>query len=255
MARINIEDSIYQDYRFIDLREKVGDHYKALGILISAWALAQKHYLTTVNDRSIPFNEWDRSPFGVILEVGLATKGNMGVKLCGSDKQFSWLLQRSNAGKTTKTTKKDKRPKTDVKRPLTVEQPLTLTPTLTPTPTPTLAPAPTGFPSTKIWESYRDAYLLRYGVEPVRNAKINSQIFQVGKRLGSDAIEVCKFFLTHNNSWYLQTSHSVDALLKNAESLHSEWQRGIQITQTKIRSFEKANQTQELIEKIKREGV
>ena len=56
VARINIEDSIFKDSRFIKLTIRMGDFHKALGALVHAWIVAQKWYLTP--ERMIPKSEW-----------------------------------------------------------------------------------------------------------------------------------------------------------------------------------------------------
>jgi hypothetical protein len=107
----------------------------------------------------------------------------------------------------------------------------------------------------QIWQSYFDAYRLRYGVDPVRNGRINGQIGQLGKRLGKDAIEVVKFYLRHSDGFYLKNCHSLGLCLKDAESLHSQWQRGIQVTNSKIKQYEKQNSIQETIDLLSQREV
>lgn len=100
MARINIEDDIYKDIRFITLIAKTGDVNTALGALVRAWSLAQKYYLDSETDRLIPKVEWKKQGMlDTILEVGLAEELENGIKVSGSEKQFAWLLQKSKAGK------------------------------------------------------------------------------------------------------------------------------------------------------------
>jgi len=98
LARINVEDSILKDNRFINLCIKLGDKDRAMGALIFAWILAQRWYLTP--DRMIPIKEWaDQSIPNEIIIVGLAEKIGDKVRMKGADKQFAWLIQRSQAGK------------------------------------------------------------------------------------------------------------------------------------------------------------
>jgi hypothetical protein len=101
MARINIEDSIYKDIRFTKLLLKCGSLDSALGALLRAWSLAQRYYLTET--RMIPISEWNRQEINnAIIDVGLAEKIGEFIRICGADNQFSWLLQKSEAGKKTK---------------------------------------------------------------------------------------------------------------------------------------------------------
>lgn len=93
--------------------------------------------------------------------------------------------------------------------------------------------------NSEIWESYKDAYFERYGVEPVRNASTNSKISQLASRLGTEAIQVVKFYLKHNESWYLKNTHEIGACLKDCESLRTQMVRDQPITSSLVRQFEK----------------
>jgi len=92
--------------------------------------------------------------------------------------------------------------------------------------------------SAQIWETYKTEYLRRYKTEPVRNASVNSKISQLAKRLGFDAVEVVKFFLTHNDQFYVKSMHSIGLCLANAEALHTQWKRGRAITGKDAKNFE-----------------
>lgn len=95
MARINIEDSLFKDKRWIRLIIKTGCEHKALGILCGAWILSQTHWLRY---RSIPEKAWPKD-FDVLIEVELATRRSDGtVYVKGSQKAFKWLDQRSESG-------------------------------------------------------------------------------------------------------------------------------------------------------------
>lgn len=91
----------------------------------------------------------------------------------------------------------------------------------------------------QVWNSYSIAFESRYGVKPTRNAKTNSQCKQLFERLGKDAIEVVKFYLTHNDGFYIKKQHSIGLCLQDAESLHTQWQRGVAVTTAQVRQAEK----------------
>lgn len=91
----------------------------------------------------------------------------------------------------------------------------------------------------EIWESYKNAYFQRWKVEPTRNAKVNTNIKQLGLRLGTDAVSVVEFYLKHNDSNYLRNQHPIGLCLTNAEGLHTQWKIGKPITQNDVRNFEK----------------
>lgn len=97
MARINIEDSIFSDPKYLNLMIKVGDQYKALGLLVTAFKLAQTHWL---KHQSIPAHNWLKD-LDVLIDCGLAELlENGAVYVKGSKEQFSWLSQKSEAGKS-----------------------------------------------------------------------------------------------------------------------------------------------------------
>lgn len=93
--------------------------------------------------------------------------------------------------------------------------------------------------NSQIWGSYKQAYLLRYKVEPTRNASVNSKISQIGKRLGEDSIPVIQFYLKHNDSFYLKKIHDIGLCLKDAEALHTQWKRNQAVTSRSVHEFEK----------------
>lgn len=106
-----------------------------------------------------------------------------------------------------------------------------------------------------VWDYYFNAYRIRYGVDPLRNAQINSQVSQLRKKLGvEDACKVIEFYLKHNDSWYLKNTHSFGLCLKNAETLRTQMLRGQAITQVEVKRFEKIQQQSSMIEDAKKGG-
>lgn len=98
MARINIEDSLYTDHRFMELCIRLQSVDASLGALVRAWTVAQKYFLK--DDRKIPRDVWDSQRLSNhIIEVGLAVEENGRIHIIGAEDQFSWLLQRVEAGK------------------------------------------------------------------------------------------------------------------------------------------------------------
>lgn len=91
-----------------------------------------------------------------------------------------------------------------------------------------------------VWEAYSTAYFNRYGTEPVRNAKVNSQLSQLVKRVGeSEAPSVASFYVGHQSSYYVSRMHPVDCLLSDAEKLRTEWATGRRMTNTKAQQTDK----------------
>lgn len=136
MPRINIEDSLYRDARFINLILKLGSAEQALGAMVMAWSSAQKYWL--VNGVGIPIPEWEKSKLNnSIIECGLAEIRGEFVYIKGSENQFAWINQKSEAGKRGgEASGKAKREIIEESGYRSVTErngakPLTLTPTLT----------------------------------------------------------------------------------------------------------------------------
>ena len=111
--------------------------------------------------------------------------------------------------------------------------------------------------TTETWDAFSKAYTHRYGVEPTRNRKVNSQIKQFTERVPiEEAPAIAAFYLSHNNAYYLRVAHSTDALLKDAEKLRTEWQTGRKVTGRKAlqdeqtaTNFDNAERAIDMLEK------
>lgn len=99
-------------------------------------------------------------------------------------------------------------------------------------------------PTSKIWQAYSHAYAMRYGVDPVRNAKVNGQLAQLLSRLGEEeAVAVASWFIGHNDRWYVGKMHSVDCLLRDCEKLRTEWATGRTMTQRQATDADRRQST------------
>ncbi|WEX18939.1 hypothetical protein P2T68_16980 [Pseudomonas sp. G11] len=91
------------------------------------------------------------------------------------------------------------------------------------------------------WDAYTIAYLERYGVEPVRNAKVNGQIAQLVQRLGAiEAPQVAMFYVTINDSFFIRASHEFGLLVARAEGIRTQWITGRQVNAVTARQVENA---------------
>ncbi|SEN71911.1 hypothetical protein SAMN05216404_106181 [Nitrosospira multiformis] len=107
------------------------------------------------------------------------------------------------------------------------------------------------------WKSYSDAYFNRYGVEPVRNAAVNTSIKSFVQKLPyNEAPYVAAFFVSHNDKFYVQKTHPVFLLLKDAEGLRTQWATGQAMTSTRAAQLDgtatNANAAQEAIAMLRR---
>jgi len=98
------------------------------------------------------------------------------------------------------------------------------------------------------WEAYRGAYSMRYAVDPVRNAAVNSQIANLVKRLGAEeAPFVAAFYVTINSGFYVRAAHPVNLLLRDAEKIRMEWATNRVITDGQARSLDRRQSTLQAI--------
>lgn len=105
------------------------------------------------------------------------------------------------------------------------------------------------------WAAYSAAYATRYGIEPVRNAKVNGLISKFVQAVGAqDAPDVAAFYVSLNSSWYVGKGHAVQFLLADAEKIRTEWATGTQITQTAAHQSDKLQATGSIYKKLMREN-
>lgn len=114
-------------------------------------------------------------------------------------------------------------------------------------------PAPTA--GSTAWAAYAIAYHERYGIEPVRNAKVNGQLAQLIKRIGGfDAPHVAAFYVKSNAAFYVKCGHSVDCLLRECEKLRTEWATNTRMTETKARQVDQTETQGQVWQKLLQEA-
>lgn len=92
----------------------------------------------------------------------------------------------------------------------------------------------------KAWANYAMAYRKRYSTWPVWNAKVGGQLGQLVDRLGADvAHNVAAHYLKTSDAAVLRKCHSLNELLVNAESYHTQWVTGQRINGTTARQQER----------------
>lgn len=250
MARINVEDDLFGDFRFENLVEKLGDLEKAIGKMVRIWKLAQKYWVD--NKSLIPHEIFEKGPWQTVLEVGLAEKRETGYYVSGSEKQFAWIFQKSSAGKKSAEARMSKygsnqpvKPRTaleqrstPVERSPNTPEPLTLT--LTPTPSlthnntriqgeeyaRTRATPEEEHLAFQVLKSYAEGFERTRGIKALISVKRKQQALNLVRILGKDAPAVAEFYTRHTKKYYLQRVHDFEVLLKDAETLHAQWQKG-----------------------------
>ena len=105
----------------------------------------------------------------------------------------------------------------------------------------------------EVWNAYKKAYFQKYGVSPVRNAQVNSQIKSLVQRIGkNESAKVVEFYLTHNDSFYVRSMHMLGLCLKDCEKLRTEMLTGIKTNWTTARNKEKSDHWKNQLERIEK---
>lgn len=114
-------------------------------------------------------------------------------------------------------------------------------------------PAAQTNPNAATWAAYSAAYALRYGVPPVRNAKVNSQIAAFVDRIGAtESPAVAEHYVASNNGFYVKAGHQVGFLLSDAEKLRTEWATGRRVTQSQATQIDRTQTNYDAAEEAKR---
>lgn len=94
------------------------------------------------------------------------------------------------------------------------------------------------------WQAYSLAYSNRYGVEPVRNAKVNGMLAKLLDRVPMDELPaIAAFYVGSNRGLYVSSKHCVDLLSRDIEGLRTEWATGRQTTDTEARLADRTQAT------------
>lgn len=76
----------------------------------------------------------------------------------------------------------------------------------------------TGVP---IWEAYKAAYLERYRVEPIRNAKVNTICKRIFLATGEQGPSIVKYYLSMKDKFYEQAKHPIELLERDLTKINT----------------------------------
>lgn len=259
MARVNIEDCWWTDPRRSALIRLVGDEELADGAATKMWRLAQEFWKR--NRGVVPVQLFKTLRFSEhLLGVCLAELREDGVYVRGSSAYLDWVHEKREAGRSGGK-KSAQRPR-DAKGRLVKEskqdpssdqaESKQIQPSVSSSSSSSDSFSVSGSekssdgleieprPSGAVWDAYREAYRSRYGEDPVRNAQVNSQIKQFVSRVpAGEAPEIARFYLSHNESYYVKRMHPVGLMLQDAEKLRTEWITGTRMTGGKAKEVER----------------
>lgn len=107
-----------------------------------------------------------------------------------------------------------------------------------------------------VWEAYKEAVLNRWKVEPERNLIVNKNISDFVKRVGKhDAVEIVKFYVSHNKRLYVQNTHAFKFCLMDCDTLKIQFRMNRPITDSDMKNFEQAEYHNSQLERITRGEV
>ena len=91
-----IEDSLWNDPRFIRLCIKMGDEFRAAGAVLVAWRVAQRFWCPGKNP--IPGAAFKEAELPeILIEVGLADREAGGIRMRGSEEHFAqWFISQKS---------------------------------------------------------------------------------------------------------------------------------------------------------------
>lgn len=92
------------------------------------------------------------------------------------------------------------------------------------------------------WSAYKEAYAIRYGTPPIRDAKVNSQIKQFVSRIGHDeSPAVARFYVERVNEAYITRQvHDLGLLVKGASGYRTQWATNTTMTATRARQMDQS---------------
>jgi hypothetical protein len=104
-----------------------------------------------------------------------------------------------------------------------------------------------------IWEAYSEGMNRIHGYLPPRNAKVNSQLKQIEKRLGiEESVNVIQYYFSRSDQRFLMARHDPGLLLMNLHGIHGDMINKGRVNPTLARTAEKFADNRSAAEEAKR---
>jgi hypothetical protein len=95
-----------------------------------------------------------------------------------------------------------------------------------------------------IWEAYCEEYETRHKVLPLDGAPIRGQMAQLLNRVPAAEVPgLVRFYVQHNDAFYVKNKHSFGLCLRDAQKLYTEWKTGNITTTAQAQAGEKYDST------------
>lgn len=254
MARYNVDDDWYVDVlkrrkhliRLVASKPR-DDEAMADGLASRAWRLAQEFWKD--ERKKIPLELFEREGLMVLLDCDLAVLEEDGVYVRGTRDRHEWIRQKAEAGRVGgRRSAESRRAATGSAVPhgasnlpkqnrssasagasagaseVPKRLPKPLVPALAPALALSLPAAPERRgPTTEgaqVWAAYSAAFVARYSQPPIRDAKANTACKALVKAVGlGPAVDLVKFYVGLNDSFYKNAAHPVGLALRDAQAL------------------------------------
>jgi hypothetical protein len=92
--------------------------------------------------------------------------------------------------------------------------------------------------SKPVINAYQEAYLERYNVEALITPKVRTQACFIADQIPAEEIkDFIRFYLSHNDPFYLKKAHKLGLCLADIETIYTEFQKNGYITKEYVESF------------------
>ena len=228
MARINIEESIHSDPRFLFIADSIG-RFQAMGQLVYLIKLAQRYW--GEGKQKIPNKVYNISGFSeLFIESGFVESAEDGFYLSGSEDHFAWLVAKIENGKKGGRPKSVSSKNEDLVKPTdnlneasqSYKNPLTLT--LTPTLTlNNIKPKKTAFNLESVYSMYPLKRGKSRGIAKLQKAITSQEQYENLTRAIENYAAICK------------TENTKPKYIKHFSTFAGEWEDYVDITVPKTR--------------------
>lgn len=106
--------------------------------------------------------------------------------------------------------------------------------------------------SAETWEAYKQAFKIRWQVEPARNRSVNAMLCKLVDNLGADiAPDVAAYYLKMDDQLYVRASHPVNLLIRDYQNVYVQWQNQTNLTSIDVRQVEQQTSALNAHSKVK----
>lgn len=100
-----------------------------------------------------------------------------------------------------------------------------------------------------VWKVFEEAYLAKYQVKPLINAKQMGLCANLVRLTGGHepAIELVKYYLAQNDAYYVRSHHKLEILISDYQKLHTSLATGNKVSYKAAAALESKSSTEAAI--------